>query len=226
VLSCLLSVSVVCGAEEASLDKISVSGQGEVSAAPDMATVNTGVTTQAETAREALDANNTAMEKIVGVLKEHHVAEKDIQTSNFSVSPVYKRDPRGRTQPEVTGYRVQNQVRVHVRNLPDLGEVLDALVSAGSNQVSGISFGVDDPTGILNQARSRAVADAKSRAGVYAQAAGVKVGKLRQISETPVAIPQPRMLGFAEARGASAVPVQPGELEFRVTVHLVFDIDE
>lgn len=112
---------------------------------------------------------------------------------------------------------------MRVRALADLGKVLDALVEAGSSQVSGISFGVDDPTGILNQARSRAVRDAQSRAEVYAQAAGVRVGRVQQISEQPVAVPRPVQVGFARAE-AAAVPIATGEQEFRVTVHVVFEL--
>jgi uncharacterized protein YggE len=224
----LLSAMTVSAVAHDDADKdrrtISVTGEGKVSAPPDMATINTGVLTQAATAKDALRANSKAMGEIMAVLKEHKIAAKDVQTSNFNVSPIYKRDNRGRLQNEIEGYRVQNQVRVRVRELPNLGEVLDALVQAGSNQVSGISFGVDDPEGILNQARSRAIRNAKSRAEVYAQAGNVKVGKIRQISETPVGIPQPRMLGFARAEAAAAVPVAPGEQEFTVSVHVVYDL--
>ena len=126
------------------------------------------------------------MEKIMGVLKENAIASRDVQTSGFNVNPQYKRDKQGRRQLEIVGYRVTNQLRVYVRNLADLGRVLDALVRAGSNQVSGISFGIDDPTGVLNQARKRAVADALRRAQLYAQAAGVRAGRVMTISEEPV----------------------------------------
>ena len=121
-----------------------------------------------------------------------------------------------------------NQVQVRVRNLPDLGKVLDSLVSAGSNQISGISFGIDDSTGVLNQARNRAVADARSRAELYAHAAGVKVGKVISISEQAIQVPQPRMLGRAmmAAEMSSKVPVATGEQELRATVHAVFEMTE
>lgn len=206
---------------------IIVTGEGEVAAPPDMAAVQTGVVTQADTASQALEENNAAMEKIMEVLNKHEIAKKDVQTSSFNVSPVYERDPQGRRQPEVVGYRVQNQVRVRVRNLARLGEVLDALVQVGSNQISGISFDVDDPTGILNQARSWAIANAKSRAQVYAQAAGVSVGRVLRISEQPLDIPRPMQMGrrFAAAEAAQ-VPVATGEQEFRVTVHVVYALED
>lgn len=207
---------------------ISVSGQGKVSASPDMASIQTGVESQAPTAGEALTANNEAMKMLMKVLKREHVASKDIQTSSFSVSPVYRRDSRNRTQPEITGYRVQNQLHVKVRDLPNLGKVLDALVRAGSNRISGISFGVDDTSGLLNQARSRAMSDAKSRAGIYAQAAGVTVGKVLTISEQPVNIPRPfqhRMM-FAEKAAASAVPIATGEMNFSIKVNVVYEMKD
>jgi uncharacterized protein YggE len=226
--ACLLSVLTVA-VTTSKADKpprtISVSGEGKVFAAPDLATIQTGVVTQGETAQDALRQNNEAMKKLMQVLKQHHVADKDVQTTSFNVSPIYKRDERGRMLQEITGYRVQNQLRVQVRKLADLGEVLDALVKAGSNQVSGISFGVGDATGILNQARSKAIRDARSRAEVYAQAGGVSVGAIRQISEQPPAIPRPMQMGFARAE-AAGVPIATGEQEFRVTVHLVFALED
>ena len=213
-------------ADEPSKRTISVMGEGKAAAPPDMATIHTGVVTQAEKARDALDANNTAMEGIMAALKSHRIAAKDIQTSSFDVRPEYKRGRRGQVQPEIVGYRVTNQVRVHVRNLPDLGEVLDALVGAGSNQVSGISFGIDDPTGVLNQARNRAISDARSRAELYTQAAGVRVDKVLSISEQPVAVPRPQYFGRAvAAEAAGAVPVATGEQEIRATVHMVFALE-
>ena len=207
---------------------ISVTGTGKVSAPPDMATIQTGVVTQADTARAALSANNDSMRKILDVLKERGIADKDVQTSSFHVNPMYRHDPQGRRQPEIIGYSVHNQVSVDVRNLPKLGEVLDALIEAGSNQVSGVSLGVDDPTGILNQARSRAISDAKSRAEVYAQAAGVKVGRVQSISEQPPRMPPPipmQRMAFAEA-DVARVPVATGEQDFQVTVYVEYEMED
>jgi uncharacterized protein YggE len=207
---------------------IRVTGEGEASAAPDMATINTGVVTQADSAKAALDQNNAVMQKVLATLKQQGIAAKDVQTSSFNVSPVYRQPSRqtddGATTPEVVAYRVQNEVRVRVRNLASLGEVLDSLVQAGSNQIHGVSFGIGDPAGVLNEARSKAIRDAKNRAEVYAQAAGVAVGLVRQISEQPVDPPRPMYAG-AEARAfAASVPVATGEQEFRVTAHVVYEL--
>jgi uncharacterized protein YggE len=197
-----------------------------------MATIQTGVVTQAVEASTALTANNAALENLMGVLKQFNIAAKDVQTSEFSIYPEYeqrppRRSPQEPRAPRIVGYRVSNQVRVRVRSLPDLGKILDALVRAGSNQISGITFGIDQPTGVLNQARNRAMSDARSRADLYAQAAGVSVGRVLSISEQTAAIPrpQPTMARMAMAE-ASSVPVATGEQELRAVVHVVYEIAE
>lgn len=206
---------------------ISVSGTGKVNAPPDMATIRTGVQTQMETASEAVKANNATMARLLESLQENRIAKKDIQTSNFSVSPVYQRDPRNRNQNKIIGYRVSNQVQVRVRNLPKLGETLDAVIKAGSNQISGVTFGVSDPSGLLDQARSKAITEARSRAGVYAQAAGVKVGPVHAISEQVSNPPRPQMYGRSMAMEmASSVPIATGEQSFQATVHVVYYLED
>jgi uncharacterized protein YggE len=204
---------------------IRVSGQGESSAPPDMATIQTGVTTQAKTAVAAMGENNTAVEKIMSDLKSMNVADKDMQTSQFSVQPVYDRGDRGQTKPAIVGYRVSNQLRVRVRNLPDLGKLLDTLIRSGSNQMSGISFGVDDPTTVMNEARTKAVANAKAKAELYAKAAGVAVGKVISIDEQQAVIPRPIMYGRgAMEMSASSVPIATGEQDFKVSINVTFEL--
>lgn len=229
-LSCLalsLSIALCTTAQaEPELRTISVKGTGKVNAPPDMATIITGVQTQMVTASEAVKANNATMARLLETLQENKIAKKDIQTSNFSVSPVYQRDPRNRNQNKVIGYRVSNQVRVRVRNLPKLGDTLDAVIEAGSNQISGVTFGVSDPSGLLDQARSKAIAEARSRAGVYAQAAGVKVGPVHSISEQIINQPRPQMYGRAMAMEMdSSVPIATGEQTFQATVHVVYHLE-
>jgi uncharacterized protein YggE len=227
-LCALTFVALIAGFSSAQEAKrtITVTGQGQATAPPDMATIHTGVVSQAKTASEALKANNQAMARLMSALKEHNVADKDLQTSSFDVQPDYRHDPQGRTEPEIVGYRVTNQVRVVVRNLPNLGQVLDALVAAGSNQISGISFGIDEPTGVMNQARNRAVADARSRAELYAQAAGVKVGDVVSISEQVAYVPQPQFFARAADSMAASVPIATGQQELQATVQMVFGLDD
>lgn len=228
---CLVGAAVIMNAPARAQDDdefrplISVTGEGRATAPPDMATIHTGVVTQAPSASEALDQNNEAMERIMSVLEQQQIAPKDIQTSTFNVSPVYKQDRQGRQQPEIVAYQVTNQVRVNVRDLSKLGQALDALVEAGSNRLSGISFEIEDLREVLNQARQRAVADARHRAETYAEAAGVKVGKVLTISEQPVGIPRPVYQARALAAEAAAVPVAAGEQELQVTVQVEFALE-
>ena len=204
---------------------IKVSGQGKSSAPPDMATIQTGVTIQAKTAVAAMDENNAAVEKIMADLKSMKVAERDMQTSQFSVQPVYDRGDRGERKPSIVGYMVSNQVQIRVRNLPDLGKLLDTLIRSGSNQISGIGFGVDDSTAVMNEARTKSIADAKARAELYAKAAGVTVGKVISIDEQQAIIPRPMMYGRgAMEMSASSVPIATGEQDFTVSINVTFEL--
>lgn len=204
---------------------VGVTGVGTATSPPDMATIQTGVVTEAPTASDAMEENKAAAARLLETLKQRGIAAKDIQTSNFNVSPVYERDQRGRTKPRITGYRVTNSLRVRVRSLPSLGGVLDALVQAGSNQMSGISFGIDNPTGVMNSARNRAMSDARSRAELYAQAAGLAVGRVLQIREQQASLPRPQYLGV-RAMEASAVPIATGEQEISATINVVYELTD
>ena len=209
---------------------ITVTGQGKAASPPDMATINSGVATTAATAKEALAANNVAMEKLMEVLKSRGIESKDIQTSGFGVYPEYaRRNPGQRgnnNQARITGYRVNNNVTVRVRNLPRLGEILDALVESGSNRISGVSFSISEPRAIQNKARMDAVDDARGRAELYAQATGARVGKVIAISEQPIRQPQPafgaRMAMVSEV--TSSVPVATGEQQVSATVNVIYEL--
>lgn len=216
-----------------SLPTISVDGRGEVTASPDTAYINSGVTTQAATAREALDDNTAAMTQLIDTLKAAGIEERDIQTSGFSVSPNYVysdvRDALGYTQPpKISGYTVSNTVNVRVRNIDILGDVLDKSVTVGANTINGISFAVADPSELYDQARKLAFEDALAKARLYADAAGVDLESVRSISESQAyAPPQPYMMREA-ALGASdrAVPIQSGELTFSINVQVSWEIGD
>lgn len=207
---------------------ISIQGRGEVVAAPDTASVTAGVTTQGATAREALDANTKAMAGLITTLKTAGVDAKDIQTSDFSVSPQYlysDKDANGVTPPpRITGYNVQNGVNVKIRKLADLGKILDQIVTAGSNTINGISFSVEDPAKLLDEARKAAFADAEGKAKTYADAAGVGLGSILSIAEgSDVSPPQPMMFKAMAARAdAAPVPVEAGQLTFDVNASVVW----
>lgn len=232
-LSVIVPFALLATALPAYAGTITIEGRGEVRAAPDMATINSGVTTQGATAREALDANSTAMEELIATLKEAGIEARDIQTSGFSVNPNYvysdARDENGYTlPPKIEGYQVSNTVTVVVRELDDLGSILDQSVTVGANTVNGVSFSVADPADLLNDARKAAFADARERAELYAEAAGETLGDLESISERQdLGAPQPYpTFARAEVADAAKVPVEAGELTFGITVAVAWDLDD
>ena len=210
---------------------ISVTGVGKVSAVPDVAEIRVGVVTQAATAQESLSANNEAMSKMQSILKERGVAAKDVETTQIQVAPVYSQpDPRRPGEqpqefvPKIAGYRVENTVAVTARRIDKLGELLDALVQAGANQIHGISFQVDKPEKLLDEARRRAVADARRKAEILAGEANVVLGnpiKIRDGGGEP-APPRP-MMGRA-MMAAAPMPVAAGEQELSVSVAIDYEL--
>lgn len=212
---------------------ITVEGVGEVRAAPDMATISSGVTTQGATAREALDANTAAMAELVATLRQSGIAARDIQTSGFSVSPDYvysdERDASGYPRPpRINGYQVMNTVTVAVRDLPTLGAILDRAVTVGANTINGVSFSVADPSELYNQARQSAFANARQKAELYAAAAGGSLEELQSISESQgFNQPQPMPMYAMRAEADQAtVPVEAGELSFSINVTVQWELDD
>lgn len=212
---------------------IAVVGHGEVTASPDTAFVTSGVTTQGQTAREALDANTAAMNGLLAALEEAGIEKRDIQTSGFSVQPNYvysdARDQNGYSlPPKIDGYTVHNTVTVRVRALDTLGAILDRSVSVGANTISGISFAVADPTRLYDEARGLAFADALRKARLYADAGRVDLESIRSIAETPAyqPPPQPYMMREAAMASDSSVPVETGELTFAVDVSVTWEIGD
>lgn len=206
-----------------------LSGEGSASATPDIAVLQSGVVSQSKTAREALDANTAAMQKLVDSLKAAGIEAKDIQTSGFSVQPRYVySNPRNNGEqepPRIVGYEVRNNLTVTVRDLSKLGAILDSAVTEGSNQINGLSFDISDKAALLNEARKKAYADAKARADLYAEAAGVKLGRLRELSEQGGAFPPPRPMMRMEAQAAKAdVPIERGEQEIQVNITATWEI--
>ncbi len=213
--------------------EITLTGTGSVLAAPDMAMITTGIVTQAETAREALDDNTAVMQELIDVLREAGLTSRDIQTSDFSVSPQYvysdQRDTRGfAPPPEISGYQVTNTVTITVRELDDLGVILDRAVSVGSNAINGISFSVEEAGALYEEARKRAFTDARAKAETYAEVAGFELGSIEKIDEQTHFAPPPRPMGAMrmEAMADTAVPIEAGELTFEVNVTVTWDIED
>lgn len=210
---------------------IRVSGTGEASVAPDMAIINLTVARNAETAEKALADNNSAMNQVLAALKTAGIADKDLQTSNFSIYPQYQQnEPKnGRVDPpKIIGYEVQNGVTVKIRDLKALGGIIDQSVKLGVNQGGQITFTNDDPSAARTEARKKAVAEAMDKARTLAEAAGVKVGKVVDISEggdrfMPPS-PAPRMAMMkAESDG---VAVAAGENTYSISVTMTLSIDQ
>lgn len=220
-LATALPASVQGEEKQVLAPSVTVVGSGKVTARPDIAQIQLGVITEAPAATKALKDNNDAMAKLFTALEGRGIDRKDVQTSNFSVTPQYKRGPRGEQMLEIIGYRVSNSVHVKVRKLDTLGQVLDDVVQQGANQVHGISFSVAEPAPLLDEARRKAVADARRKAELYAKEAGVAVGKVLLIQEQTPHLPGPVMVGLARSV-ATGVPVAEGELDFGATVTLTY----
>lgn len=226
---------------------LTVTGEGRSTGEPDMAVFSAGVTTQGATAAEALGANSRAMTRVIAELKRAGIAERDIQTSNLSISPVY-RDPnrdamiaaRVRGEPYVSpppeaqiptiiGYTANNSVSVRQRRLGDYGKTIDTLASAGANQINGPVFQLEKPQPALDEARRDAIADARRKAALYAAAAGLRIVRIVSIAEGGGYYGPPPQVRFREAMAVSApppppAPVQPGEMETNATVAVVFEL--
>jgi uncharacterized protein YggE len=201
---------------------ISVSGSGEVSVKPDVATFTVGVETTDADAAKARAANDAAMQKVLDALKAQGVAQDDLQTNSYNIYPRY--DDKGT---KITGYTVNNQVDVKVRNLDKLGDTLGAAGSAGANTAGAIRFDISDRTAAYNQALEQAMAKAQARAKVIAEACGVKLGKATVINETSTySGPVVRGESLTGAVKDASVPVSGGELQVSASVSVSFSIGE
>jgi len=199
---------------------ISVTGEATMSVAPDQAQVDGGVTSDAKTAREASDANNAAMGKVLLALKSAGIDEKDYQTSRLSLQPKYTPERSGPSS--VVGYRASNRVTIKVRDVTKIAGVIDILVAAGANEVGGINFVVSQASKLLDDIRDKAIADARRKAEIYAKAAGVTLGEPLSISEDGGSAPVFR--GKMAAPMAAAAPVAQGEETLSVTVSVSWAI--
>ncbi|MCS6987265.1 MAG: SIMPL domain-containing protein [Sphingomonadaceae bacterium] len=205
--------------------RLTVTAQASVKARPDMATIGAGVVTQAPDAGAALAANGERMGRVVSALKRAGVADRDIRTAQVTVQPQYRYGDGRR--PQITGYEATNSVTVRLRDLARVGPVIQALVAEGANRIDGPAFGIDRPEPLLDQARAEAVRRARARAEVLAAAAGVKLGRVLEITEgdaRPPIVPLMRAAAPMAAEVAAAPPVEPGEQEVSATVTIVFEI--
>lgn len=210
------------GAAEVSPRLLTVTGEGSVSAAPDMAVVSIGVSQEAPAAADAVAAMNQGMTAVMAELASAGIADKDIQTGSLRLDPQYDPSPDG-TAPRVTGYVASSTLNVRVLDLATVGEVIGAAVSSGANRLQGLTFDLQDKAPLMAEARRAAVADARAKAALYAEAAGVTLGPVQSIAEQGGGL-QPSPAPMFRMDAAMAVPVAAGELDLQAAVTMVFAI--
>lgn len=227
LLSLLVALSVVAApliaasASAADTRSLTVSGSGEVSAVPDVAILSVGAMTQADSAKQALDQVNAVVTQLLARARDLGIAERDLATRQMGVSPVYANRRNSDEAPAPVGYQANNTVEITIRALDSAGAVIDAMTAAGANSIGGLHFSIADPGNYEDEARRLAVRDAKRRAALIAEEAGVKLGPILTIQENGGYTPQPKLRAMAmEAR----TPVAPGETSVAASVTVVFSL--
>ena len=210
---------------------ISVTGTGKVAVEPDMVMMSAGVITEAETAREALSENTAQTAAMIEALKAAGIEARDLQTSNVSISPVWSnrryQNNGNNEPPRIVAYQVRNTVSVRIRALETTGEILDTVVTEGGNQISGPHFGLIEPEPHQDEARKKAVADARRKAGIIAEAAGVTLAEIISIDEGGIGgIPIPHGRTMAAVVEAAPVPIEAGGLDITASVSVVWKITD
>lgn len=210
---------------------LTITAEGTSTRTPDLAVFSAGVVSEGRTASEALTASAAAMNKVIATLRKASIADKDIQTSQISLNPVYGQPvigPNGQVtqEPRIVGYQASNTVIVRSRDIKGFGKVLDALVSSGANQVNGPNFQMSDPTAATDEARGNAIKTARTRAELYAKAAGLRVVRIVSIVEGGgYATPQPMYAkAMAADAGGGPTPIAAGEVEAQVSVTMQFEL--
>ena len=202
---------------------ITLMGRGSIEQPPDVAMINVGVQVEAKSAAEAMAQQAANMNGVFAAVKAAGIAERDMQTGNMSLNPVYEYPNNAR--PRLTGYQASNSITVKVRKLDTLGKTLDAVVKGGGNTINGISFSVDQPDKFQDEARVEAIEDAVAKAELYAKAVGYKVKRIVTISEQEF-YPQPPMpvMMRMQDMAAESTPIAAGEVSLVQTVNVVFEL--
>lgn len=233
IVACLLPASLPAFAQQGHMGghmaghlqgQITVTGEGVIEGMPDMAILSLGVTTQGDTAAEAMAANTAALATVLERLKASGIDERDLQTSNLSLNPNWSNYDSSSGQ-KITGYTASNLLSVRVRALPALGGVIDAAIADGANALNGLTFALSEPRPALDAARKAAVVDARAKAELLAAAAGVGLGPILSITESGGA-PVPGPMFRAEAMMSDAVPVEAGTLSTKAVVTIVYQITQ
>lgn len=228
VLSMAVLVLAACapaaGSGPNAVNTLSVTGSSQVSIRPDVAYVSIGVRTEAADISQAVSSNASQAERVMRALREAGVSAEDMQTTNFSVYSYDDYDFEG--NPTGITFNVENTVYVTVRNLTEMGDVLDSAISAGANNIWGIQFDVEDKSAAVAEARSLALEDAKAQAAALADEADVSLGDITSLSfSTGGFSPYPQYgLGGGAAVAESATPIVPGQISVNISVHLSYEI--
>ena len=225
-----LAVPAIAAAQPAAVQAISgtrldVVAIGEVTRVPDVARINAGVITRAQTASEALRLNAQRMAAVREALRRAGIADRDIQTSNIALHPDYRHVEN--QPPQLAGYQAVNEVSIRFRDIAQTGRILDALVAQGANQIHGPMLEIDRPEAALDEARTAAIANARARADLYARALGMRVRRVLSVSEAGVpSIPYPRPMAVGRAAMAmDAANIEPGEQRLSVPLTVSFELE-
>ena len=203
---------------------LTVSGVGEVSGAPDIATITIGIETRGATPGDAISKNSEQMEKTITALRTFDIAPKDMQTASLTLTPQYDYGSN-RSTPRITGYTAGNSLRVVLRDLDKAGDILDKSIGAGANRLNGMQFGFSNSQQMLNEARMDAVKKAKAKAALLADAADVELGALLKLQDNTAGAHTPAPVFRMEADAAAvSVPIERGELSLSASVSLVYEI--
>jgi hypothetical protein len=208
---------------------VTVTGEGKVTAVPDIATVNLSVVSESKTVAAVTKDNTVKMNGVIASMKELGIDAKDMVTSGYNLNPKYDYSPNGNAK--IIGYTLNQTLTLKIRDLNKVDQVLDKGTTLGTNQVYGLAFALDDDSKVKSDARDKAFADARSKAEVMAKAAGVKLGKVITFSEnTPGYYPQPMYYAktmMAEGAAVDSAPnVQTGSQEYNVSVQMTFEIGD
>lgn len=225
LIAIMVFITPAISTAQDSMRRMTLTGTGEVFVAPDMATINLGVSSFHKQASQAMAMNTQSMAKVFNALKGAEIASRDIQTSSLSLNPQWDRRSNSNNQPRIIGYNAQNTVTVRVRDLSKVGPVLDLLTKLGANRINNISFGIQKPRPHQDEARKRAVKDARIKAELYVQAAGVELGQIISINENGgVQRPQPMARMEMAVMASDAVPIAEGELGIRSNITIVYEL--
>lgn len=231
----MLAIAVMMGLPFASVAQaeqmppvITVTGDGQVTAEPDMAQIRLGVTHQDMDAADAMDRVSADVRKLFETVEEFGIEPRDLQTASLRLDTIWEsRRSNESAPPRIAGFVASNDISIRVRDFARLGELLDRLLRDGANQFSGVSFSVQDPTPLVDEARRRAVADARRKAELYAEAAGLSLEQVLEIREPGSdAAPVPRMARMESVMDQAAMPVAGGEVSFSAQITIIFSLGQ